>query len=420
PNDLPTTNAELPAMKSTTKTMMKKSTRETTDEGGEAEPQDGARRCRTPARRTLLPAPPPAAPSASASKTMTTSISCRPRHPLCSRRLSHRRRRRTCPNGPPDTFANSFRQSESKPVPPGPVFHEHDIDGKALLLLSSDMMMKYMGVKLGPALKLLNCVEKAKRRLTAENRQLKFITTPEPGLPVASPGPAACPFSALNLENRLRILNAQHPPLLVRYLSKRFIETYQSGIDILYSTGLRAGQRSLACLSWADSFLFVLRRHPVRQRAARQTVPRVGAHLRSRQRAVSAGTAKERRLQPCWVGQQDGLIWLLRHTATTRPKWRFSAASSAVGTSHPPLRIRRSSRPDFHRPDRRGQPEQHRGRATACARPACRDRGQLQQQRHSSRACWLSGEGTSCRRVSLAACDHIAEPKKRKQAGAAG
>ncbi|PAA91341.1 hypothetical protein BOX15_Mlig023258g1 [Macrostomum lignano] len=61
-----------------------------------------------------------------------------------------------------------LRQSESNLSHLAPVFHEHDIDGKALLLLSSDMMMKYMGVKLGPALKLLNCVEKAKRRLNAE------------------------------------------------------------------------------------------------------------------------------------------------------------------------------------------------------------------------------------------------------------
>ena len=37
-----------------------------------------------------------------------------------------------------------------------------EIDGKALLLLTSDMMMKYMGLKLGPALKLCNAVEKLK------------------------------------------------------------------------------------------------------------------------------------------------------------------------------------------------------------------------------------------------------------------
>jgi len=37
-----------------------------------------------------------------------------------------------------------------------------EIDGKALLLLTSEMMMKYMGLKLGPALKLCNAVEKLK------------------------------------------------------------------------------------------------------------------------------------------------------------------------------------------------------------------------------------------------------------------
>jgi len=37
-----------------------------------------------------------------------------------------------------------------------------EIDGKALLLLNSDMMMKYMGLKLGPALKLCHVIEKLK------------------------------------------------------------------------------------------------------------------------------------------------------------------------------------------------------------------------------------------------------------------
>lgn len=38
-----------------------------------------------------------------------------------------------------------------------------EIDGKALLLLRSDMMMKYMGLKLGPALKLTFHIDKLKR-----------------------------------------------------------------------------------------------------------------------------------------------------------------------------------------------------------------------------------------------------------------
>ncbi|XP_058906815.1 sex comb on midleg-like protein 2 isoform X2 [Kogia breviceps] len=42
------------------------------------------------------------------------------------------------------------------------LFMQHEIDGKALLLLKSDVMMKYMGLKLGPALKLCYYIEKLK------------------------------------------------------------------------------------------------------------------------------------------------------------------------------------------------------------------------------------------------------------------
>lgn len=41
-------------------------------------------------------------------------------------------------------------------------FRSHEIDGKALLLLTSDMMMKYLGLKLGPALKISNIINKFK------------------------------------------------------------------------------------------------------------------------------------------------------------------------------------------------------------------------------------------------------------------
>ncbi|XP_072277043.1 polycomb protein SCMH1 isoform X1 [Pyxicephalus adspersus] len=43
------------------------------------------------------------------------------------------------------------------------LFRKHEIDGKALLLLRSDVMMKYMGLKLGPALKLSHHIEKLKQ-----------------------------------------------------------------------------------------------------------------------------------------------------------------------------------------------------------------------------------------------------------------
>ncbi|XP_012512081.1 PREDICTED: sex comb on midleg-like protein 1 [Propithecus coquereli] len=42
------------------------------------------------------------------------------------------------------------------------LFRHHDIDGKALLLLKSDMMLTYMGLKLGTAVKLCHCIEKLK------------------------------------------------------------------------------------------------------------------------------------------------------------------------------------------------------------------------------------------------------------------
>ena len=41
-------------------------------------------------------------------------------------------------------------------------FRSHEIDGKALLLLTSEMMMKYLGLKLGPALKICNIIDKLK------------------------------------------------------------------------------------------------------------------------------------------------------------------------------------------------------------------------------------------------------------------
>ncbi|XP_072321178.1 polycomb protein SCMH1-like isoform X2 [Eucyclogobius newberryi] len=42
------------------------------------------------------------------------------------------------------------------------LFRKHEIDGRALMLLRSDVIMKYMGLKLGPALKLCHHIEKLK------------------------------------------------------------------------------------------------------------------------------------------------------------------------------------------------------------------------------------------------------------------
>ncbi|XP_029978942.1 polycomb protein SCMH1-like [Sphaeramia orbicularis] len=54
---------------------------------------------------------------------------------------------------------------EADPHTLGPhveLFRKHEIDGKALMLLRSDVIMKYMGLKLGPALKLCHHIEKLK------------------------------------------------------------------------------------------------------------------------------------------------------------------------------------------------------------------------------------------------------------------
>ena len=40
-----------------------------------------------------------------------------------------------------------------------------EIDGKALILLTTDILMKYMGFKLGPALKLNNYIDKLRKNL---------------------------------------------------------------------------------------------------------------------------------------------------------------------------------------------------------------------------------------------------------------
>lgn len=48
-------------------------------------------------------------------------------------------------------------------APHADLFRKHEIDGKALMLLRSDMVMKYMGLKLGPALKLCHHIERLKQ-----------------------------------------------------------------------------------------------------------------------------------------------------------------------------------------------------------------------------------------------------------------
>ncbi|XP_003226959.2 polycomb protein SCMH1 isoform X1 [Anolis carolinensis] len=55
------------------------------------------------------------------------------------------------------------READPQLGPHSDLFRKHEIDGKALLLLRSDMMMKYMGLKLGPALKLSYHIDKLKQ-----------------------------------------------------------------------------------------------------------------------------------------------------------------------------------------------------------------------------------------------------------------
>ncbi|XP_020669077.1 polycomb protein SCMH1 isoform X3 [Pogona vitticeps] len=55
------------------------------------------------------------------------------------------------------------KEADPQLGPHADLFRKHEIDGKALLLLRSDMMMKYMGLKLGPALKLTYHIDKLKQ-----------------------------------------------------------------------------------------------------------------------------------------------------------------------------------------------------------------------------------------------------------------
>ncbi|XP_040576207.1 polycomb protein SCMH1 [Lepeophtheirus salmonis] len=68
------------------------------------------------------------------------------------------------PTLPPDEWSTEEVISRISQLDPtlGPhveLFRSHEIDGKALLLLTSDMMLKYMEMKLGPALKICNIID---------------------------------------------------------------------------------------------------------------------------------------------------------------------------------------------------------------------------------------------------------------------
>ncbi|KAH3729477.1 hypothetical protein DPMN_055449 [Dreissena polymorpha] len=62
-----------------------------------------------------------------------------------------------------DDVVKHICDTDTALAPHAVLFRKHEIDGKALLLLNSDMMMKYMGLKLGPVLKLCNLIDRLRQ-----------------------------------------------------------------------------------------------------------------------------------------------------------------------------------------------------------------------------------------------------------------
>ncbi|XP_012944082.1 polycomb protein SCMH1 [Aplysia californica] len=61
---------------------------------------------------------------------------------------------------------NHIKETDAGLAPYVEHFRKHEIDGKAFLLLKSEMMLKYMGLKLGPVVKLCNIIDKLKASCT--------------------------------------------------------------------------------------------------------------------------------------------------------------------------------------------------------------------------------------------------------------
>ncbi|KAK2715801.1 polycomb protein SCMH1-like isoform X2 [Artemia franciscana] len=59
---------------------------------------------------------------------------------------------------------NYFSSLDSNLAPCMTSFKQHEIDGRALFLLTPDMCMKYMGLKLGPSLKICNLINNLKSK----------------------------------------------------------------------------------------------------------------------------------------------------------------------------------------------------------------------------------------------------------------
>uniref|UniRef100_A0A5F5PRH4 Scm polycomb group protein homolog 1 n=1 Tax=Equus caballus TaxID=9796 RepID=A0A5F5PRH4_HORSE len=114
---------------------------------------------RTPGYRTLLP---------SCGLPLSTASAV---HRLCSRGsdryLESRDASRLSGRDPSswtvEDVMQFVREADPQLGPHADLFRKHEIDGKALLLLRSDVMMKYMGLKLGPALKLSYHIDRLKQ-----------------------------------------------------------------------------------------------------------------------------------------------------------------------------------------------------------------------------------------------------------------
>ena len=60
------------------------------------------------------------------------------------------------------------------------LFHLQEIDGKAFLLLKSELMLKYMGLKLGHVVKLCSLIDRLKAQWTKWCRDKETSTTVKP------------------------------------------------------------------------------------------------------------------------------------------------------------------------------------------------------------------------------------------------
>ncbi|KAM6220116.1 polycomb protein SCMH1 isoform 2-T2 [Rhynchocyon petersi] len=114
---------------------------------------------RTPAYRPLLPSCGLSQSTASAVRRLCSRGSDRYLESRDAPRLSGR----DPSSWTVEDVMQFVREADPQLGPHADLFRKHEIDGKALLLLRSDMIMKYMGLKLGPALKLSYHIDRLKQ-----------------------------------------------------------------------------------------------------------------------------------------------------------------------------------------------------------------------------------------------------------------